>query len=198
MEWRSDLDRYTYSATWTCPVMRPLSSWPAGPKENKPARVESISRGAANAIRSTRTEGGCDSHLNRGSHPLGFCFSKAAVFPRFATNFAYFLFVLGDSIRFAYALIRRRVDPSRFLLATPDVADCTIYAERVMPACLARRSISSIWFSRAVTLTRTVFVLLKSVVTRNATAFCLSGSLTKSSIFDGLGIFSPSSTIPAI
>jgi hypothetical protein len=40
------------------------------------------------------------------------------------------------------------------LKATPDVADCTIYAERVMPARLARRSIISIWFSRAVTLTR--------------------------------------------
>lgn len=33
--------------------------------------------------------------------------------------------------------------PSRFLRATPDVADRTIYAERVMPACLARRSITS-------------------------------------------------------
>src|SRR6266704_2874246 len=86
----------------------------------------------------------------------------------------------------------RRPDPSRFLKATPEVADCTIYAERVMPARLARRSIISIWFSRAVTLTRTVLVLLKSVVTRNATAFSRLGSPAKSSILEGLGIFSAS------
>jgi hypothetical protein len=42
------------------------------------------------------------------------------------------------------ALTGRRVDLSRFLWAIPDVADCTMYAERVMPAWLARRSISSI------------------------------------------------------
>jgi hypothetical protein len=61
---------------------------------------------------------------------------------------------LAGLTRFACALALRPPDPSRFLKATPDVADCTIYAERVMPARLARRSIISIWFSRAVTLTR--------------------------------------------
>lgn len=35
-----------------------------------------------------------------------------------------------------------------------------------MPASLAKRSISSICFSRSVTLTRTVFAFGKSVVTR--------------------------------
>src|SRR6266704_299163 len=114
------------------------------------------------------------------------------------TTDAYRSFLLADLTRFARVLMIRRPDPSRFLKATPEVADCTIYAERVMPARLARRSIISIWFSRAVTLTRTVLVLLKSVVTRNATAFSRLGSPAKSSILEGLGIFSPSSSIPAI
>jgi len=111
---------------------------------------------------------------------------------------AYRFFVLVDVTRFEPALRIRSPDLPRFWKATPDVADCTMYAERVMPACLASRSILSIWFSRAVIFTRMVFVWPKFVLTRKATAFSRLGSPAKSSIVEGLGILSPSSSIPAI
>jgi hypothetical protein len=62
--------------------------------------------------------------------------------PRISSS-NYFALVLAGFTRFANTFDSRRLEP-RFLLVTPDVADWTMYAERVMPAWRARRSISSI------------------------------------------------------
>lgn len=41
---------------------------------------------------------------------------------------------LAEFVRLARTFARRWVGPPRFLVAGPEVADCTMYAERVMPA----------------------------------------------------------------
>jgi DNA polymerase-3 subunit delta len=79
----------------------------------------------------------------------------------------------------------------------PRTADCTIYADRVIPALRASRSIASIWLSRAVMFTRTVFSGA-SALTRNATAPRIAGSFASWSSVEGSGSASPSSTIPAM
>src|SRR5580693_6712800 len=55
----------------------------------------------------------------------------------------YFAFVLLGFPRFANAFVNRRLEP-RFLWATPDVADCTIYDSGSCPlAWLDGRSVRS-------------------------------------------------------